>query len=105
MVSVVCNALFWLLAQVNTPRQITEPTRTMALMALLAIALLGMLLVVFILLGGHWVRRQGTHRRGPAVPPDLVLRRGEEDDNPNPTDPSADAPTDETLVSDDTQCR
>jgi hypothetical protein len=39
-------------------------------MALLGIALLGMLLVVVILLGGHWVRRQGSHRRGPSVPPD-----------------------------------
>ena len=50
--------------------KLPPPTRAAALMALLGIALLGMLLVVIILLGGHWVRRQGSHRRGPSVPRD-----------------------------------
>lgn len=50
--------------------KLPPPTKAAAQMALLGIALVGMLLVVMILLGGHWVRRQGTHRRGPVVPPD-----------------------------------
>jgi hypothetical protein len=41
-------------------------------MALVGIALLGMLIVVIVLLGGHWARRQGGYRRGPAVPPDRL---------------------------------
>ncbi len=45
-------------------------TKAAAQMALLGIALVGMLFVVMILLGGHWARRQGTPRRGPVVPPD-----------------------------------
>ncbi|MAT70957.1 MAG: hypothetical protein CMJ58_15705 [Planctomycetaceae bacterium] len=58
--------------------KIPEPTRTVLLMALLGIALLGLFLVVMILLGGHWVRRIGSHRRGPSVPPDRApVRRRE----------------------------
>jgi hypothetical protein len=41
-------------------------------MALIGIALLGMLIVVMILLGGHWVRKHSIHRRGPVVPPDRL---------------------------------
>jgi hypothetical protein len=50
--------------------KLPPPTRAAVLMALIGIALLGMLLVVIILLGGHWTRRQGSFRRGSAVPPD-----------------------------------
>src|SRR5687768_14246039 len=50
--------------------KLPPPTRAAAIMALIGIALLGMLLVVVILLGGHWVRRQGSYRRGRSVPPD-----------------------------------
>ena len=50
--------------------KLPEPTRTMVLMALLGIVLAGMLIVVFVLLGGSWVRRLGSHRRGPSIPPD-----------------------------------
>jgi hypothetical protein len=51
-------------------------TKAAAQMALIGIALVGLLLVVIILLGGHWVRRQGTPRRGPVVPPDRApIRR------------------------------
>ena len=72
-ISWVHDSVDWLLAQENvSPVQIPEPTRTAAMMALLAIALLGLLLVVFILLGGHWVRRLGKHRHGPVVPPDRL---------------------------------
>ncbi|RIK75799.1 MAG: hypothetical protein DCC67_14830 [Planctomycetota bacterium] len=50
--------------------KLPPPTRAAVLMALLGIALLGMLIVAVILLGGHWARRQGSFRRGPSVPPD-----------------------------------
>lgn len=51
--------------------------RAAVLMALLGIALVGLLLVAVVLLGGSWVRRQGKHRRAAAVPPDRApLSRG-----------------------------
>ncbi len=63
-----------LLAQQETPQQtLPEPIRHMAFMALLGIALLGMLLIVGTLLGGHWVRRWGNRLRRPAVPPDVIV--------------------------------
>lgn len=55
--------------------KLPEPVRHSAYMALLGIALLGMLLIVGILLGGHWVRRWGDRRRRPAVPPDVLASR------------------------------
>jgi hypothetical protein len=63
-------------------------TKAAAQMALIVIALVGMLLIAMILLGGHWVRRQGSPRRGPVVPPDrapIILnspqRHDEHDDS------------------------
>jgi hypothetical protein len=50
--------------------KLPPPTKAAAQMALLGIALVGLMFVVMILLGGHWVRRQGSPRRGPVVPPD-----------------------------------
>jgi hypothetical protein len=61
---------FLLFAEAATREKLPPPTRAAAIMALIGIALLGMLLVVIILLGGHWVRRQGSYRRGASVPPD-----------------------------------
>ena len=58
-------------AQVKSP--LPEPTRTIAFMAILGIALLGMLLIVVTMLGASWVRKQGRFQRGPAVPPDVFL--------------------------------
>ncbi|WP_152097765.1 hypothetical protein [Lacipirellula parvula] len=55
-------------------------------MALLGIALLGMLLVVVILLGGNWVRKQGKFRRGPSVPPDRLPLRRSTDAEPTASD-------------------
>ncbi len=55
--------------------KVPEPTRTIVLMALLGILLVGMLLIVGTMLGAHWVRRQGKFRRGPVVPPDIISPR------------------------------
>lgn len=64
------DVLALVLAQATITEKLPPPTRAAVLMALLGIVLLGMLIVAFILLGGHWVRRQGSVRRGPAAPPD-----------------------------------
>jgi hypothetical protein len=50
--------------------KLPPPTKAAAQMALIGIALVGLLFVAMILLGGHWVRRQGRMRRGPVVPSD-----------------------------------
>ncbi|MGI9429460.1 MAG: hypothetical protein ACR2NM_12435 [Bythopirellula sp.] len=64
--------------QENGPKTLPEPYRALALMALLAIALLGMLMIVATLLGGHWVRRWGDRVRRPSVPPDVLVTRKDE---------------------------
>ena len=93
-----------LLAQ-QEPRAKTlpEPYRSIALMALLGIALLGMLMIVATLLGGHWVRRWGDRVRRPAVPPDVLVPRQARLAKPNRTDePGSDGDThgtDETTIS------
>lgn len=64
-----CSGL--LAAAAAEPTAKMPPTmRAAVLMALLGIALVGLLLIAIVLLGGSWVRRQGKHRRGSAVPPD-----------------------------------
>lgn len=96
------DTLTLMLAQADKPEKIPEPTRTMIIMALLGIALLGMLLVVGILLGGHWVRRIGSHRRRPPVPPDLILKRKPPKEEPRishrKVDPGDTMGTDDTMV-------
>ncbi len=59
-----------LLAEAAKADKLSPPASAAVLMALLGIALLGLLIVVVILLGGNWVRKQGNFRRGPSVPPD-----------------------------------
>lgn len=59
-----------LVAAAQGREKLPSPTRAAAQMALIGILLVGLLFVVSILLGGHWVRRQGSPRRGPVVPPD-----------------------------------
>jgi hypothetical protein len=63
----------------QTERQVPEPTRTIVLMALLGIALLGLLLIAFTMLGASWVRKQGYRRRS-VVPTDTFLQH-----EPEPT--------------------
>ena len=78
---------YYLVAQLaDNAEKIPPTTRSIAYMALLGIILLGLFLVVIILLGGHWVRRLGSYRRGPAVPSDLILG--------NEKTPSTDSQTD-----------
>ena len=74
--------VFFLFAQEPKPLQQTlpEPVRQVAFMALLGIALLGMLMIVGTLLGGHWVRRWGNRRRRSAVPPDVIVPRKEREE-------------------------
>jgi hypothetical protein len=69
-----------------------EPVRQVAYMALLGIALLGMLLIVMTLLGGHWVRRLGGFRRRGGVPPDVMLPRPRVVAPPCESDPSGESP-------------
>jgi hypothetical protein len=80
----VCSASYvsgrLILAAAEGGQTLPPPTKAAAQMALIGIALVGLLFVVMILLGGHWVRRQGTHRRGPVVPPDrapIVAKKSE----------------------------
>lgn len=89
-----------LLAQVADPK-VPEPTRTIILMALLAILLVGLLLIVGTMLGGHWVRRQGEIRRGPVVPTDVILPRAQQLRRQT-LEPDNHSSTGETFVSDDT---
>lgn len=44
--------------------QLSGPKRAAVVMALLGITLIGMFLVVFVMVGGHWVRRMARHRPG-----------------------------------------
>src|SRR5262245_4713898 len=70
-----------LLAQAQAGDKLSPPASAAVLMALLGIALLGLLLIVIILLGGNWARKQGNYRRGPSVPPDRppIRRKGADD--------------------------
>ena len=71
MVTYLLNNYCLLAQQTTAPEKLPPPLRAKVYMALLGILLLGLLLIVIVLLGGHWVRRLGSYRRGPAVPPDF----------------------------------
>lgn len=82
--------LLQLLAQAPPPaRTLPEPVRQVAFMALLGIALLGMLLIVVILLGGHWVRRWGDQTRRSSIPPDVIIPRPKRPQTPLDSDGSS----------------
>lgn len=88
----------------NAPTKATtlpEPVRQIAYMALLGIALLGMLMIVATLLGGHWVRRWGDRVRRPAVPPDVMIPR-QEKKFAAPKAPDDDTSLGDTLGGNDT---
>jgi hypothetical protein len=58
------------LAEPNVAQPLLErldpPRRAAVIMALVAIAILGIFLVTFVLLGGHWARRLARRRHGPS---------------------------------------
>ena len=83
---------------VTQPKNLPEPVRQIAYMALLGIALLGLLMIVGTLLGGHWVRRWGNHVRR-SVPPDVITPRKE---TPTAELPNATGNDGETLGGSDT---
>jgi len=97
------------LAQEPPPAsELPEPVRQVAYMALLGILLLGMLMIVATLLGGHWVRRWGDRRRRSAVPQDVLIPHrqptpapAEVDEKVPPTNANDGEThgTDETIVS------
>ena len=107
---------FWThdcLAVSEPANNLPPPTRAVAMMALLGILLVGLFLVVAILLGGHWVRRLGKHRRGPSVPPDVApvcqdSKADTTDDSQlaqstHASDPDASIGTKDTSTKDDTK--
>jgi hypothetical protein len=61
--------------------RLDPPRRAAVVMALLALTLIGLFLVIFIMIGGHWVRRLARHRPargrklGAEAPDDSQLRQ------------------------------
>lgn len=96
----LAESFMWLLfAAPEVTRKIPEPTRTIVIMALLGIALVGLLLIAGTMLAGHWVRRQGSVRRGPVVPADTIVPRS----TPSSKQPDINGrSTSETFSGDDT---
>jgi len=95
-----------LLAQIaETSDKLPPPTRAAVMMTLLGILLLGMMFVVFVLVGGHWIRRLGSHRRGPAVPPDVMPGSSPKNSTPTipPKLPNTKLNEGDTMIPDDTQ--
>jgi len=48
--------------------QLDKPRRAAVVMALLGLTLVGLFLITFVLVGGHWVRRLARHRPGGSRP-------------------------------------
>ena len=91
--SVTPSCSWALLAEAARPDKLSPPASAAVLMALLGIALLGLLIVVVILLGGNWVRKQGNFRRGPSVPPDRSPIPRRTTDGASPAGDETSAPT------------
>jgi hypothetical protein len=91
-----------LLAQAAPSDKLSPPASAAIMMALLGIALLGLLIIVIVLLGGNWVRKQGNFRRGPSVPPDRLplARRTADGDSPDGDETSPTAQTGVDTVRD-----
>jgi hypothetical protein len=58
--------------------RLDPPRRAAVVMALLGLTLIGLFLIVFVMVGGHWVRRLARHRPGRraarSLPADAQLR-------------------------------
>ena len=67
-------------AHANDPilERLDPPRRAAVVMALLGLTLIGLFLIVFVMVGGHWVRRLARHRPGRqavrSLPTDAQLR-------------------------------
>ena len=46
--------------------QLDPPRRAVVMLVLLILTLIGLFLIVFVMMGGHWVRRLAQHRPGKA---------------------------------------
>jgi hypothetical protein len=88
MTSARFDAPLFAAAAADGANKLPPSAKTAVQLALVVIGLVGVLLIAMTLLGGHWVRRQGSPRRGPVVPPDRepILqnspRRRDEHDDP-----------------------
>ena len=104
MVAADLNTICLFAQQAAEPEKLPPTTRTIVYMALLGILLLGMLLIVIVLLGGHWVRRLGSYRRGPAVPADVVthIPTAESSQTPDSDSRDEDPSCTDTISPDDT---
>ncbi|HEX5471254.1 MAG TPA: hypothetical protein VFW73_05180 [Lacipirellulaceae bacterium] len=49
---------------VSVLERLDPPRRAAVIMALLGLTLLGIFLITFVMIGGHWVRRLARHRPG-----------------------------------------
>jgi len=62
------NALLLLAAAEKAGGPVLErldpPRRAAVVMALVALTLIGLFLIIFVMVGGHWVRRLARHRPG-----------------------------------------
>jgi hypothetical protein len=78
--------------------QLDPPRRAAVVMALLGITLIGLFLVLFIMMGGHWVRRLARHRPRTVIdaPPPQEIQRQRPAQRPLP----ADTKSNETLLLD-----
>jgi hypothetical protein len=71
MVSGTClidvgSAVFFAAQQVSDAviERLDPPRRAAVVMALLGLTLVGLFLITFVMVGGHWVRRLARHRPG-----------------------------------------
>lgn len=63
---VISRALMLAVQQSNDPvlERLDPPRRAAVVMALLGLTLIGLFLIIFAMVGGHWVRRLARHRPG-----------------------------------------
>jgi hypothetical protein len=61
-----CGAILFAVQQAGDAviERLDPPRRAAVVMALLALTLVGLFLITFVMVGGHWVRRLARHRPG-----------------------------------------
>lgn len=76
-----------LLAQAQPMLRKLDPvTRAQVFMALLGLILLGLLLILVVMVGGHYVRRLARHRPATTSPQDLWYRKPLVPESPEASD-------------------